>query len=172
MSPSRPIESEDPAYSTIEKIGVNLNPIRKTISDTNALFLFNESERKKSAPETPVFQIKQQQNGLERISVLIKMILGTIAKSCEKIIEGHKINKEEEIRIHHPNEPFEQLFNGKKESKEHPAMEIFKMPQEMNEKTTVEIERRARERDRSARGRKQRRNFFEQIRARLSGNLN
>uniref|UniRef100_A0A914LWZ8 Phorbol-ester/DAG-type domain-containing protein n=1 Tax=Meloidogyne incognita TaxID=6306 RepID=A0A914LWZ8_MELIC len=56
----------------------------------------------------------------------------------------------------------------------HPAMEIFRLPAEKETSVTEdadELRRRAKDRERQARGRKERRNFFEQIRARLSGPL-
>jgi hypothetical protein len=113
-------------------------------------------ERKRSAPERG----QPQQHNYQG------------PKASEMLIEERRETMEEEIHVlHRPNAPYEHLFNGEttKDGK-HPAMEIFKMPTTAEVgKGQDEIERKARERDRQAHGRKHRRNFFEQIRARLSG---
>nr|CAD2165438.1 unnamed protein product [Meloidogyne enterolobii] len=162
--------------------------IRKTISDSNALLFKYEqngtNNRKQSAPGTP--QTTQREEEKEEI---LKQQHGEIQNGVnnqsppqhQNISDNQKRKPSKEVNDpQNANDAYDHLFNGMRApnaaatAATHPAMEIFRLPAEKETSVTEdadELRRRAKDRERQARGRKERRNFFEQIRARLSGPL-
>uniref|UniRef100_A0A1I8BQX8 Phorbol-ester/DAG-type domain-containing protein n=1 Tax=Meloidogyne hapla TaxID=6305 RepID=A0A1I8BQX8_MELHA len=181
-SPERQIEQKQPIYSTI-----NNSQIRKTISDSNALLFKyeqNGNNRKQSAPGTPqTTQREEEKEEIKQHEGIQNGVNNDITQSQhQSIISDHQKRKPSK-EINDPenaNDAYDHLFNGMRApnaaatAATHPAMEIFRLPTEKETSVTEdadELRRRAKDRERQARGRKERRNFFEQIRARLSGPL-
>lgn len=203
LMPSSARASHEPADAHPSSTIINVKEIRKTTSDTNALFQFQTTERperKRSAPETPPMNGGNGGEGgfvrgaRARDSRRRYIQRGEAPLRNERDDEQQQqpmLEEQQQQKAMQPDENEHETMRGNevKEKQQqmendreghHPAMEIFKVPMALKpttdaEETGIEIERRARERDRRANGRgagsKQRKNFFEQIRTRLTGTV-
>ncbi|KAL3088826.1 hypothetical protein niasHS_009118 [Heterodera schachtii] len=164
--------------------------VRKTTSDTNALFQYDAQtngsvERKKSAPISTMLSVSAKQQQQQQLQQQEPEMSSTKFAASQLVTKQHSLN-DETLN----NNEFEHLFEQQKKlsvqqqqqqqqqqrpqaSQGHPAMATFEMPDKMKRLAVgsdpVEFERISRERDRKAAPKKRERSFFEQVRARLAG---